>query len=85
MATSWANIPGISPGARIHEGTATSSVVSRWLVRRCGAAYIIRAAVPVCSPNSLIAEVCSCTACSIASSVPSRRAPSRKREIVAVR
>ena len=85
IATSWANTPGISPGARIHDGTATSSGISRWLVCRCGAAYIIRVAVAVCSANSLTREVCSTTRWSIATSVPSGFAPSRKRDTVAVR
>ena len=74
---------GHLPGARIHEGTATSSRASRWLVRRFGAAYIIRVGTAVCSAYSLIAEVCSWTRCSMAESTPSRLAPSRKCEKVA--
>ena len=71
MATSSAWEPGISPGARIHEGTATSSRASRWLVRRCSPAYIIRVMVAVCSANSWIVEVCENASCAIAVSRPS--------------
>ena len=85
MATSCAYMPGISPGARIHDGTATSSGISRWLVCRCGAAYIIRVGVAVCSANSLTRDVCSTTRWSMATRVPSGRAPRRNRDTVAVR
>ena len=40
MADSRANIPGHSPGARIQDGVGTSSRTTRWVVRRCGAAYM---------------------------------------------
>jgi len=42
MADSSANIPGASPGARIQEFAGRSSRASRWVVRRLGAAYIVR-------------------------------------------
>ena len=42
IATSGPNMPGHSPGARIQDGTGTSSAASRCVVRRFGAAYIIR-------------------------------------------
>ena len=85
MATSGPNMPGHSPGARIQDGTGTSSAASRWVVRRFGAAYIIRAGSPVCSANSLIREVCSTTSMAIAVSRPSRPAASRMRWMVGVR
>ena len=40
IATSGPNMPGHSPGARIHEGTGTSRAASRCVVRRFGEAYI---------------------------------------------
>ncbi len=84
-AVSSPNMPGHSPGARIHDGTGTSSAASRWVVRRCGAAYIIRAGTAVCSANSLIREVCSTTSTLIAVSRPVRSAPIRMRWMVGVR
>ncbi len=85
IATSSANMPGISPGARIHEGTATSRPATRWLVRRCGAEYIIREGTAVCSVYSLIAEVWLTAACSSATMRPSGSAPSRTCDTVWVR
>ena len=52
-------MPGVSPGARIHDGVGTSSAASRCPVRRFGEAYIIRVGTVVCSANSRIVEVCS--------------------------
>ena len=52
IAHSRAYMPGVSPGARIHEGVGTSRRASRWLVRRLGAAYIVRDGTAVCSANS---------------------------------
>ncbi len=72
IADSSANMPGHSPGARIHDGVGTSSATSRWVVRRFGAAYIIRVATAVCSANSCTVEVCSTTSWAIAVSRPSR-------------
>src|ERR687893_16494 len=54
MADSSAYIPGHSPGARIQDGVGTSSLASRWAVRRLGAAYIHREQIAVCSANSNI-------------------------------
>ena len=49
--------PGISPGARIHDGTATSSGASRCVVRRCGGGvHASGSATAVCSANSLTAR-----------------------------
>ena len=45
IADSSANMPGHSPGARIHDGVGTSSATSRCRVRRSGAAYIMRVGV----------------------------------------
>ena len=59
MADSSANMPGHSPGARIQDGVGTSRRTTRWVVRRCGAAYMCRVATAVCSANSLSVEVCS--------------------------
>ncbi len=42
IADSSANIPGLSPGARIHEFAGRSSRASRWVVRTLGVAYIVR-------------------------------------------
>ena len=53
-ATRARTCPGHSPGARIHDGVGTSSAASRCVVRRFGAAYIIRVATAVCSANSSI-------------------------------
>ena len=53
MADSSANMPGHSPGARIQDGVGTSSRTTRWVVRRCGAAYMCRVATADCSVNSL--------------------------------
>ena len=78
-------MPGISPGARIHDGTATSSAAIRWLVRRCSPAYIIRAAAAVCSAYSLMAELWLTVACSRARMRPSGSAPMRRCETVWVR
>ena len=66
IADSSAYMPGHSPGARIQDGVGTSSAASRWLVRRCGAAYMPRVATAVCSANSDTVEVCSITSCAIA-------------------
>ena len=52
IADSSANMPGHSPGARIHDGVGTSSATRRCVVRRFGAAYIIRVTTAVCSANS---------------------------------
>ena len=85
IATSWANMPGISPGARIHDGTATSSGTRRWPVRRFSAAYSIRVGAAVCSPYSFHREVCSSTWWSMATSRPSACAPRRNVDSVLVR
>ncbi len=79
IATSPANIPGVSPGARIQDGTGTSSFAKRWLVRRFGDAYMMRVDVAVCSANSLKRAVCSMTSWTIAVRRPSRPAPRRMR------
>ena len=73
IADSSANMPGHSPGARIHDGVGTSSATSRCVVRRFGAAYIIRV-----GDGGLLGEllrrveVCSTTSWAIAVSRPSR-------------
>ena len=85
IADSSANMPGHSPGARIHDGVGTSSATSRWRVRRSGAAYIMRVASQVCSANSRTVEVCSKASWAIAVSRPSLVAPRRTRWIVGVR
>ena len=85
IADSSANMPGHSPGARIHDGVGTSSATSRCVVRRSGAAYMWRVASAVCSANSCTVEVCSNASWPIARSRPSRAAPSRTRWIVGVR
>ncbi len=85
IADSSANMPGHSPGARIHDGVGTSSAASRCVVRRFGAAYIIRVATAVCSANSRTVEVCSSTSWVMTESRPSRSAPSPIRWIVGVR
>jgi hypothetical protein len=85
IADSSAYMPGHSPGARIQDGVGTSSFASLCVVRRFGAAYIIRVTTAVCSANSFSVEVCSTTSCAIAISFPSRDAPSRRRWIVGVR
>ena len=85
IADSSANMPGHSPGARIHDGVGTSSATSRCRVRRSGAAYIIRVGVQVCSANSRTVEVCSNASWAIAVSRPSFVAPRRTRWIVGVR
>ena len=41
IADSSAYIPGASPGARIQDGTGTSSAARRWVVRRVSVAYIV--------------------------------------------
>ena len=78
-------MPGHSPGARIHDGVGTSSATSRCVVRRFGAAYIIRVTTAVCSANSCTVEVCSTTSWAIAVSRRRASAPSRRRWIVGVR
>jgi hypothetical protein len=85
MASSSPNMPGASPGARIHDGTATSSGTSRWDVRRAAPAYMLRVTTVVCSANSLIREVCSTASWLIARIRPSTSAPSRTRWNVGVR
>ena len=65
-------MPGASPGARIHDGTATSSGTSRCVVRRASPAYMLRVPTVVCSANSLIREVCSTASCESAVIRPSR-------------
>ena len=85
IADSSAYIPGLSPGARKIDGVGTSSRASRCVVRRFGAAYIMRVATAVCSANSSSVDVCSTTSCAIAVSLPSRSAPRRMRWIVGVR
>jgi hypothetical protein len=84
-ATSGPNMPGHSPGARIHDGTGTSNAASRWVVRRFGAAYIVRLGTAVCSANSLIREVWETASIATAASLPSASHPSRTRWIVGVR
>ena len=78
-------MPGHSPGARIQEGTGTSRAASRCVVRRLGAAYIIRVGTPVCSANSLILDVCSTTSMAIALRCPLRSAANCMRWMVGVR
>ena len=78
-------MPGHLPGARIQNGVGRSRRTSRWVVRRLGAAYIIRVATAVCSANSRTVELCSTTSWTIATRRPSRSAPSRTRWIVGVR
>ncbi len=85
IAHSSANIPGHSPGARIHEGDGTSSRATRCVVRRFSPAYSIRVTTAVCSAKSRSVEVCSTTSWQIAVSRPSSSAPSRIRWIVGVR
>ena len=85
IAHSSAYMPGVSPGARIHDGVGTSRRTSRWLVRRLGAAYIVRVATAVCSANSRNVELCSKTSCEIAVRRPSASAPRRTRWMVGVR
>ncbi len=75
-ADSSAYIPCASPGARMIVGTGTSSGASRWVVRRCGAAYIIREQTATCSAYPLALAVCSITSWAIAISLPVRSAPS---------
>ena len=81
MADSSANMPGHSPGARIQDGVGTSSRTTRWVVRRCGAAYMCRVATADCSVNSLSVEVWPMTSWHSAVSLPSGPAPSRTRWI----
>ncbi len=85
MADSSAYMPGVSPGARIHDGVGTSSRTTRCVVRRFTAWYITRVGAAVCSANSWTVEVCSTTSCMIAVSRPSGSAPSRIRWMVGVR
>ncbi len=85
MADSRANIPGHSPGARIQDGVGTSSRTTRWVVRRCGAAYMCLVATADCSVNSLRVEVWSKTSWHTAASRPSGLAPSRTRWIAGAR
>jgi len=66
--------PGALAGPRKIVGEGRSSRAKRWVVRRFGAAYIMRVATAVCSANSSMVEVCSTTSCAIAVSVPSRPA-----------
>jgi hypothetical protein len=56
-----------------------------WVVRRLGAAYIIRVGTPVCSANSLIFDVCSTTSIAMAARRPSVSAASCTRWMVGVR
>jgi hypothetical protein len=85
IADSSAYMPGHSPGARSHDGVGTSSAATLCVVRRFGAAYIIRVGVAVCSAYSRTVEVCSSTSWAIAVRRPSSAAPSRTRWIVGVR
>ena len=78
-------MPGASPGARIHDGTGTSSGTSRCDVRRASAAYMLRVPTVVCSANSLIREVCSSASCTMAVIRPSSVAPRATRCRVGVR
>jgi hypothetical protein len=57
-------------------GTGTSSAASRWVVRRFGAAYIVREQIAICSAYPLIFAVCWTTSWAIAVSRPSPSAPS---------
>ena len=50
---SSANMPGHSPGARIHDGVGTSSAATRCVVRRFGAAYMH----PACTTARLLGEL----------------------------
>jgi hypothetical protein len=85
MADSSANIPCDSPGARMIVGGGSSRAVTRWVVRRLGAAYITRLQTAICSAYSLPVEVCSIASWAIAVRRPSASAPSRTRWIVGVR
>jgi hypothetical protein len=62
-------IPGVSPGARIHDGTGTFSRASRCAVRIAGEAYMTRVQAAVCSANSVRVAVCSTTSCATAVSL----------------
>ena len=56
------------PGARIHDWAGTSSGARRCVVRRSGAAYIMRLIEPACSTNCLTRDVCCQTSCESATS-----------------
>ena len=71
-ADSSAYIPGHSPGRAHPRRRRDVQRDSRCVVRRFGAAYIIRVATAVCSANSRTVEVCSTTSWAIAVRRPSR-------------
>ena len=79
IALSSANEPGVSPGAHMNDGAGVCSVSTRWLVRRFGAAYIVRPMTPACSMNSSSTAVGDQLSCENAVSVPSMFAPRRTR------
>jgi hypothetical protein len=85
IADSSANIPGHSPGARIHDGVGTFSRARRCVVSRFGAAYMRRVAAAVCSQNSRSVELCWSVSWAIDVRRPSAAAPRRTRWIVGVR
>ena len=58
--------PGTRPARASTTASARRARTSRWVVRRLGAAYIIRVATAVCSANSCTVEVCSTTSWAIA-------------------
>ena len=85
IADSSAYMPGVSPGARIHDGAGTFSLASRWVVRIAGVPYMTRVLEAVCSANSVRMAVCSITSCVTAVSRPSAVAPSSRCWMVGVR
>jgi hypothetical protein len=85
MADSSAYIPGVSPGARIHDGGGTLSRASWCAVRMAGVAYMTRVHAAVCSANSVRIAVCSTTSWAMAVSRPDASAPSATRWMVGVR
>ncbi len=85
MADSSANMPGVSPGARNHDGVGTSRRARRWVLRRAAPPYIARATVAVCSVNSFRREDWLNASWETAVMVPSFAAPRRTRENVGVR
>ena len=85
MADSSAYIPGVSPGARIHDGAGTFSRARRCVVRMAGEPYMTRVHAAVCSANSVRIAVCSTTSWVTAVSRPEASAPSATRWMVGVR
>lgn len=85
MADSSANIPGHSPGARIHVGDGTFNLTRQCLVSRFGAAYMVRVGAAEYSQWSLVKDVCSKDTWDTAKRRPSASAPRRMRWMVGVR